>query len=126
MKKVIIIVLIIFFNLFNTKANSDSLTFNIDSICITDDREINDSIFEKHEECLNLEKNLAEEKQNSSLKKNGNVKLKTKLKAANWFSDAWDTFTDLFKPVWGHYTEDGFRSEGPYFLFMNNYNKLNL
>ena len=59
-------------------------------------------------------------------KKNGNVKLKTKLKAANWFSDAWDTFTDLFKPVWGHYTEDGFRSEGPYFLFMNNYNKLNL
>jgi hypothetical protein len=52
MKKVIIIVLIIFFNLFNTKANSDSLTFNIDSICITDDREINDSIFEKH--CLRL------------------------------------------------------------------------
>ncbi|MFA9212315.1 MAG: hypothetical protein ACEQSR_00510 [Candidatus Methylacidiphilales bacterium] len=117
MKKTIVTVLIILLNLFNTKANSDSLTVKIDSVYNTEVSEINDSIIEPHEECLNFEKKLAEEKCNSSLKKNGNIKLKTKLKAANWFSDVWDAFTDLFKPVWGLYTEDGYRQEGPYFLF---------
>ncbi|MFA9212313.1 MAG: hypothetical protein ACEQSR_00500 [Candidatus Methylacidiphilales bacterium] len=126
MKKVIIIVLIIFLNLFKTRANSDSLTYKIDSIYITGVNEINDSTFEKHKECLDYKPNLKEVKQTNNLKEDKIVKLESKSKPENWFSDAWDTFTDLFKPVWGLYTEDGYRQEGPYFLFMNNYNKLNL
>ncbi|MFA9212311.1 MAG: hypothetical protein ACEQSR_00490 [Candidatus Methylacidiphilales bacterium] len=117
MKKIILIVLIILLNLFNTKANSDSLIFKIDSVCITDVSEINDSTFEKYEECSVIESNIKEVKKTKNLKEDKAVKLGSKSKPANWFSDAWDAFTDLFKPVWGLYTEDGYRQEGPYFLF---------
>lgn len=72
-----------------------------------------------------MKNKLDEEKQKCNLKKIGNVKLKSNLKAANWFEDAWDAFTDLFKPVWGHYEEDGQRSEGLCFLFRNTENKPN-
>ncbi len=126
MKKIILTVLIILLNFFNTKANSDSLTSKIDSIYNIEVNETNDSIIEPHEENLNFEKKAEAEKHSSNFKKNRIVKLKSNLKAANWFSDAWDAITDLWKTVWGLYTEDGYRQEGPYFLFMNNYNKLNL
>lgn len=56
MKKTIITVLIILFNLFNTKANSDSLTYKIDSMYNTEISETNDSIIEQHKESLNFEK----------------------------------------------------------------------
>jgi hypothetical protein len=115
MKKIILILQIILLNFYKTRANSDSLTYKIDSVFISEDREINDSIFEKNEECSDFESKIKEEKQRKNLNVDKTVILESK--PANWFSDAWDALTDLWKPVWGLYTEDGYRQEGPYFLF---------
>jgi hypothetical protein len=92
----------------NVNANSDSLN------CISD------SNF-----CIEtIDSNLIQEDNLATIEGTANkIKLKIEnkkinlTKPANWFTDAWDWFTDLFKPVHGLYKEDGYRNEGPYFLF---------
>ena len=111
MKK-IIITIVTFITINHVNANSDSLTCVSDSnYCV----EIIDSNIVEVESEVTLEIT-----QNKNVKKLENKKVKTKdnlLKPANLFDDAWDWFTYLFKPVHGYYTEDGQRTEGPYFLF---------
>jgi hypothetical protein len=111
MKKIII--LIITYSLISSVyADTDSLNCLFDSnYC----NEIIDSnlIQENNLVILESSANKMEKKvENKKVKKAKNF-----TKPANWFEDAWDFFTDLFKPVWGHYEEDGQRSEGPYFIF---------
>jgi len=111
MKK-IIIVLITCILFSNAKANTDSLNFISDSNNFV---EIVDSNVIEEENVVALKIT-----QNKIVEKLENKKVKTKdnlLKPANLFDDAWDWFTYLFKPVHGYYTEDGQRTEGPYFLF---------
>ena len=101
------------FVIIQAKANSDSL------FCIPDSNyctEIIDSNLVQEVNVVSFEINMS----NKIVKKLENKKekkLRNFAKPANWFEDAWDAFTDLFKPVWGYYEEDGQRSEGPYFLF---------
>lgn len=110
MKNIIIfLAALLFFNKLNAK--SDSLNYITDS---TFNVEIIDSNLIEENNHLNIEV------ETNSIVKKFKKREKTLTKPANWFSDAWDAFTDLFKPVWGHYTEDGFRSEGPYFIFDRN------
>jgi hypothetical protein len=116
MKK-FIIVLISCLVIIQAKANSDSLNCISDSNYCT---EILDSNVIKEVNVVYFEIS----KPNKIVKKLENKKekkLKNLAKPANWFEDAWDAFIDLFKPVWGHYEEDGQRSEGPYFLFDRNF-----
>jgi hypothetical protein len=119
--KRIILLLISCLILSNVNANSDSLNCNSDSnYCI----EIIDSNLIQEVNVVSFESN----KLNKIVKKLENKKekkLKNLAKPANWFENAWDAFTDLFKPVWGYYEEDGQRSEGLCFLFRNTENKPN-
>jgi hypothetical protein len=121
MKKIITLQLIIFSFISNTRASIDSLNFILDSNYFN---EIIDSNSVQEVNVVSFESN----KLNKIVKKLENKKekkLKYLAKPANWFEDAWDAFTNLFKPVWGHYEEDGFRSEGLCFLFRNTENKPN-
>ncbi len=115
MKKIII--LIITYSLISSVyADTDSLNCLFDSnYC----NEIIDSNLIQEDNLVTIESsaNKMEKKvENKKVKKAKNF-----TKPANWFEDAWDFFTDLFKPVWGYYEEDGQRSEGPYFMFDRTY-----
>jgi hypothetical protein len=104
-----IIVLFITFLVINSlNAKSDSLYYVLDT---NYNNEIIDTnlINEDRSDILGISANSVDKK----IKK----REKNLVKPANWLSDAWDAFTDLWKPVWGLYTEDGYRQEGPYFLF---------
>ena len=112
MKKLIII-LISCLVISNAKANSDSLNYSLDS---NNSTEINsDSILMQEKQITEL---IHEPIKNvNKLAKQTIIKKNSIAKPMNWFSDAWDFFIDLFKPVHGLYKEDGYRNEGPYFLF---------
>jgi hypothetical protein len=115
--KRIILLLINCLILSNVNANSDSLN------CISDSNYFNEIIDSNSVQEVNVV-SFESNKPNKIVKKLENKKekkLKNLAKPANWFEDAWDAFIDLFKPVWGHYEEDGQRSEGPYFLFDRNF-----
>jgi hypothetical protein len=50
---------------------------------------------------------------NSKKNTKSKIRLQKALGLGDFFSDIWDDFTSLFKPVWGYYEENGMRSEGP-------------
>ena len=113
MKRNIMILILICVFTNNICANIDSLIyFSCDSNYST---EIIDSNLLQEEKVINLEsKSIKVSKRESEIELNKKENL---IKPMNWFSDAWDFFIDLFKPVHGLYKEDGYRNEGPYFLF---------
>ncbi|MFZ4799148.1 MAG: hypothetical protein ACOYMA_16730 [Bacteroidia bacterium] len=107
-----VLLIITCFVLNNVKANSDSLYCVSDSNICT---EIIDCNIIEGENVATLEST-----PDKVIKKLENKKVKTKdnlSKPANWFEDAWNGFTDLFKPIWGYYEEDDMNKEGPYFMF---------
>ncbi|MFZ4797409.1 MAG: hypothetical protein ACOYMA_07925 [Bacteroidia bacterium] len=114
MKRIIICLIIGLTSMF-VKAENDTCYNN----SISDSCSINDTT----SVIVNSESTLVIVKPKSDLKTKSFIKIKTKVdllkksKPAGFFDDAWDWFTDLFKPIWGYYEEDNMKKEGPYFMF---------
>ena len=123
-KKIITTVILIISCLNTNKANNDSLLINSDSIVIADCIKVKDTFMEE----LKINKEAINKNKFTTISK----VTKTKPISAqpegfgDFMNNLWDIISSPFKPVWGYYEEDNMRKEGPYFLFMNNYNKLNL
>jgi hypothetical protein len=125
MKKItLVLVCLIYISINKSYASNDSLVTHNDTL-----KEII-SIIEEEETLVKKDKKIVEQSHlivGCKVNKPESVKL---LKKPQGFGDfiggLMDLVSQLWKPVWGYYEEDNMRKEGPYFLFMNNYNKLNL
>jgi hypothetical protein len=129
MKKIILTAIFFIFILVNKSyASSDSLVIHNDTLKETNlTTEVEETLVNEEEKIAALAPTIIERKVNI---KQSKLKSKKPLSKPHGFGDfiggLMDLVSQLWKPVWGLYTEDGYRQEGPYFLFMNNYNKLNL
>jgi hypothetical protein len=117
MKQTLLIIILSFAHLNLTAKNDtfDEISYSqIDTICIDNI----DSCDFKDVETVKIFDNKKQKKAINT------AKIKA-LGLGDFFSDIWDDFTSLFKPVWGYYEENGMRNEGPYFLFNREGDKLN-
>ncbi|MFZ4797265.1 MAG: hypothetical protein ACOYMA_07195 [Bacteroidia bacterium] len=136
MKNIILLISFQLIILSSLKAENDTLnvcreTYNTN---ILDDNNILDSCQEIRE------LNSVEKKQFSKPIINKKNKIKRTIKKqknsqpvgfSDWLDEAWEFLKNLGKPVHGRYTEESFRSEGPYFTFDrslegNNYLRIQL
>jgi len=114
MKRIILCVIIGLTSIF-VKAENDTCYINsISDSCIINDTA---SVIVNSESSMEIVKPNPDLKTKPFVKIKNKVDLLKKSKPAGFFDDAWDWFTDLFKPVHGYYEEDGQRNDGPYFLF---------
>jgi hypothetical protein len=129
MKKIILTTICIIFILINKNyASNDCL------VIINDTLKETNYIIDEEETLVNEEEKIAviaptiiERKVNIKQSKLRNKKPFSKPHGfGDFIGGLMDLVSQLWKPVWGYYEEDNMRKEGPYFLFMNNYNKLNL
>ncbi|MES2725479.1 MAG: T9SS type A sorting domain-containing protein [Bacteroidota bacterium] len=113
---------ILLFNLNFLFADTDSLYFCNDS-CLTTLVETKNNIDTcSAYETIDIKATVKKAKQTLHKTKAAHTKNNITNKAKpsgffDWIADAWEFLSKLTKPVWGHYEEESFRSEGPYFTF---------